>query len=339
MFHQRVAPASAAIPSPGRIEGIEALRGIAATAVVLCHAARHVDEAFGAPALLRLFQPGHSGVDLFFVLSGFIILLVHRRDVGRPERLARYAWRRFVRVWPLYWLALGATLAISVAGGHALPGVGTLGWNLTLLPTAGEPILGIAWTLQYEALFYLLFGVLLIERRLGIIALAGWLALVMLGLASGWQAGVATGIFAIEFFMGMAAATIVRRDLVPRPRWLAVGGGLLFALAWSAEAGGVLDGYGVLARLAYGLPSAMVVAGVAAWKPGVPRLIAGLGASSYATYLFHLLGIGVAWQVLGRLGVVMPAGAWFVVLAGSGIAAGLVVHRVAERPILARLRR
>ena len=54
----------------GRLMSIEVLRGVAATAVVLCHAARHIDKTFGAPGLIVVFQAGHSGVDLFFVISG-----------------------------------------------------------------------------------------------------------------------------------------------------------------------------------------------------------------------------------------------------------------------------
>lgn len=190
-------------------------------------------------------SPGHSGVDL--VLSGFIILLVHRRDIGRPRRIARYAWRRFVRVWPLYWLALVATVAKRMAGGHVAPDPASFAWNLALLPTAGEPMLGIAWTLQYEAVFYLLFGLLLMERRLGIVALVGWLVLALLVPPGVGAAGV--------FAFGMAAAVLVQRGSVPRPLLVAATGGGLFTLAWVAEAAGGLDGYGTAARFAYGLPA------------------------------------------------------------------------------------
>lgn len=280
-------------------------------------------------------SPGHSGVDLFFVLSGFIILLVHRRDIGPPRRIARYAWRRFVRVWPLYWLALVATVAKRMASGDVAPNPASFAWNLALLPTAGEPMMGIAWTLQYEAVFYLPFGLLLVERRLGTVALVAWLALVLLV-----PQGVgAAGVFAVEFAFGMAAAVLVRRGSVPRPLLVTAAGGGLFALAWVAETAGVLDGYGAAARFAYGLPAAMVVAGIASARPAVPRMLARLGSASYAVYLFHLLGIGAAWQLLGRLGVAMPTTAWFVVLAASGVTAGLIVHRLIERPLLARLRR
>ena len=173
----------------------------------------------------------------------------------------------------------------------------------------------------------MLFGLLLMERRLGTVALVVWLVLALLVPQGVGAAGV--------FAFGMAAAVLVQRGSVPRPLLVAAGRGGLFALAWVAE---VLDGYGAAARFAYGLPAAMVVAGVASARPAVPRVLARLGSASNAVYLFHLLGIGAAWQVPGRL-VVMPTLAWFVVLASSGVAAGLLVHRLVERPLLARLRR
>lgn len=322
-----------------RIDGIEALRGIAAVAVVLCHTAHHIDATFGAPLLRRLFEPGHSGVDLFFVLSGFIILLVHHRDIERPQRLGRYAWRRFARVWPLYWVALLTTVAKRSLGGEAFPDPGMLAWNMTLLPIGGEPLLGIAWTLKYEALFYLLFGLLLIDRRWGVAVFGGWLAVVLWTVAAGSAPNAVTGAFAVEFFFGMAAAALVRWGTIGRPAVLSGMGAALFAAAWIAESTQLLDGYGVAARLAYGLPAAMLVAGVAAGRPTVPRPLVTLGSASYAVYLFHLLGIGAVWQVLSRMSMALPAAAWFGMLALGGVAGGLVAHRLVERPLLARLRR
>src|SRR5579872_2146684 len=104
-----------------RLTSIEAGRGIAASLVVLYHAARHIDENYGLPWLRALFQFGHAGVDFFFVISGFIILFVHYDDLGQPGRLGRYVERRFTRLMPTYWVALALTLAMVLAGTHAAP--------------------------------------------------------------------------------------------------------------------------------------------------------------------------------------------------------------------------
>jgi peptidoglycan/LPS O-acetylase OafA/YrhL len=75
---------------PWRLGGIEALRGLAAISVIFYHVSRHVNQAFGTPGLVAAFQAGHAGVELFFVISGFIILFVHGQDSGRPRRLGHY---------------------------------------------------------------------------------------------------------------------------------------------------------------------------------------------------------------------------------------------------------
>ncbi|QCI79312.1 acyltransferase [Hankyongella ginsenosidimutans] len=68
----------------------------------------------GRPAFDDLFSKGFVGVDFFFVLSGFIICFVHYKDMSRPDRLPRYAWRRLTRVLPTYWVVFVAALAMNL---------------------------------------------------------------------------------------------------------------------------------------------------------------------------------------------------------------------------------
>ncbi|MGE7205319.1 acyltransferase family protein [Sphingomonas sp. NPDC019816] len=326
-----------------RLAGIEALRGVAAIAVLLCHAATHVDLAFGTPTLRAWMRPGHNGVDLFFVLSGFLLLLIHRRDVGQPRRVPRYAWRRITRIYPVYWTALAATIVIGVTGGHGWPSLSRLTLSISLWPTITVPLHPLAWTLQYEVMFYGLFTVLLIHRRLGLIVLALWLAAIVIAQVVPIGGGLATNIFAIEFFFGMAVAERLHTH-PPSPRravMIAGAGALVFLTAWTAEAMGWLYGYGVAARLIYGLSAAALIGGAAGSEGALhwPRTLVLFGQASYAIYLFHLIGIGIAWQVGLRLGIVLPPILWFALLVIAGGAAGGVAHIVVERPILTRMRR
>ncbi len=73
------------------------------------------------------FGFGHAGVDFFFVLSGFIIMHAHTADIGKPERLYRYLWRRATRIYPIYWIVtliqasrafFSADFAIRLAPSH-----------------------------------------------------------------------------------------------------------------------------------------------------------------------------------------------------------------------------
>ncbi len=332
---------------PARLTSIEAARGLAATAVVLYHVARHLDKAYGLPGLMSLFQFGHAGVDLFFVISGFIILFVHFEDIGRPGHLSHYLSRRFTRILPIYWVALGVTVALSVTGGHHLPSLPAFAWSAFLLPSHAEPLLGVAWTLQYEVVFYAAFCVLIVDRRAGLLLLLAWLAGIVLG-----QMGVGgfgappslAGLYNLEFFLGMLAALYLRHRGLPTPRLVLAAGVVLFAAAAWAEDTGRLNGYADLGRLAYGVPAALIVLGAAAASRAglivVPAPLRVLGAASYSIYLFQFMFIGAAWKFWLGAGLDrdMPPLAAFPLLVLCGLGGGLLMSRTVEYPLMRLIR-
>ncbi len=326
-----------------QLAGIEALRGLAAVAVVAYHASRHVDKALGAPGLAALFQPGQAGVDMFFVLSGFIILHVHRRDIGRPGRLRHYLGRRFTRVLPLYWVALLATIIMGLAASPVLPGGGRLLLSVLLLPSYPAPLLGVAWTLQFEMLFYASFALLILSSRLGVLVLGCWL-LCIGGTLCGADLSVLppqfTGIYGIEFFLGMGTAQLLHTGMVARPAVIAGAGAALFALAMVFGVRGAGE-FGVAARFLFGLPAAMIVLGTAALDQAgavvVPRWARVPGSASYSIYLFQFIFIGAVWQVARHAGL----GHWtlFLLLGLAAVAGGVGASRLVERPLMGWLRK
>lgn len=330
---------------PGKLQGIQALRGVAALAVVAYHVARHLDQAVGAPVLAAVLLPGHAGVDLFFVLSGFIILHVHARDIGCPARLRGYVRQRFLRLMPIFWVALAATVAVTLAGGHRLD-PGFVLWSAALLPTWDEPLLGVAWTLEHEAIFYVFFALLIAHRRLGLVAMGLWL-----GLSAAEAAGLLPALvprimspFNLQFLFGMGAAWLVARDRLPKPGAVALAGLGLLIGAGVTEGLGHLNGHGPAARLAYGLPAALLIVGLAArerrFGMAVPRGLATLGEASYSLYLFQLLFMGIAWKAWEFAGLdtvaLLPLCA--LVLFAAPLVGGLLAHRLVEAPLLAWLR-
>jgi exopolysaccharide production protein ExoZ len=310
--------------------------------VVLYHVARHFDANYDMRALKALFQFGHAGVDLFFVISGFIILFVHFNDIGRPEQMGRYAGRRLTRVLPVYWIALTLTICRKWAGGHGTP-LGDLAWAIIPLPIIADPVLGVAWTLQYEFVFYLAFCVLILNRAAGLGVIILWLAAVV---AAATSAGITSvpeaywGISNLEFFAGMAVAYRLRNSGVQHYKTALAAGIVLFAIASVTEDLGWMDGYGAFARLAYGLPSALIVLGSAeASRRGslrVPSILRTLGGASYSVYLFHFTLIGIFWQSWLATGLdkTVPPAIGFVVFVSGAIAAGVAISRLIEYPLM-----
>lgn len=330
--------------APAKLLGIEAARGAAAVLVVLYHAARHLKANVGFMPLSGMTQFGHAGVDFFFVLSGFIIMFVHRQDLGRPARLMNYFQRRFTRIYPFFWFSLfvGMILALASHGGQTMSGQGML-YAMTLLPNRDD--LGVAWTLQYEILFYLVFAVGIANLRVGAIILAAWMLLVMYA----WFApAVATSNllaerlaspFNVEFFLGLMAAWLVaRRRNFHAGIFLGVGV-LIFVGAGILENLALMDGYAPFARIAYGLGAMGIVIGLAlprvAGEIVVPSVLIRLGAASYSIYLMHLPCIGIVYKLLAVFGILplLPVWGTYLVLVFAGVTGGVLVSRVIEAPL------
>jgi peptidoglycan/LPS O-acetylase OafA/YrhL len=343
-----------------RLQGVEAARGVAALLVVLVHASgvlampkHHGAEAFGG-----LFIFARAGVDFFFVLSGFIIAYVHAGDVGRPGRVGAFAWKRFARIYPAYWIAslmFLALLMVSPTPGRREQDPLYVLWSLLLLPTLEGPMLGQGWSLIHELLFYGLFALGLIDRRLGRTALALWAAGILLNIAwstatgQTWFTGIWDNlvfrVFNIQFFFGMAVAALALRGPAWRPRLMLAAGTVVFFGT------GLLDSWGPRMpvewppkHLAYALGSALALYGlVGAERQGglrVPRVMVSLGAASYALYLTHLMIVLVGAELLWRARplVALPLEAAFLLLVAASVLAALLFYRLVERPLLQRLR-
>src|SRR6185312_9907494 len=138
---------------------------------------------------------GFAGVDLFFVLSGFIIATTSRADLGRPGRLPGYLFRRAWRIYPTYWAALAIAVGVYAALGPPLvvgPGLAAeLAAAAALAPRATAcRFLCVSWTLSFELLFYAAFaGLFLAPRRAAAPLLIGWAGVVGWAAAAGHEPG------------------------------------------------------------------------------------------------------------------------------------------------------
>jgi peptidoglycan/LPS O-acetylase OafA/YrhL len=337
---------AAARPGQERLLGVEAARGFAACLVVALHAGNHMLKDSGVLPLAGMTLFGHAGVDLFFVISGFIILHVHRPDIGRPDRVMAYLKRRIARIYPLYWFALLATILLALRHGPVDPW--QIATDFLLLPT-GTQIVDVSWTLQSEMIFYLLFAVLILDQRLGVLLFAAWFAAIAATMllvprveVMPWARILSK--FNILFLFGLGVAEAARTR-VPAPGLLAVLGGAGFLGLGLLENFGLVDGHGVLARFGYGLPSAALLLGLIVLERqgrlAVPRWLVALGDATYAIYLLHLFAIGATWQVLKRTGLreVLPDDVLTLILIASGIVGGLIGTRLIEKPLNGLMRR
>ena len=334
-----------------RLDGVQAARGAAAVIVLLYHCGRMLSlpQYLGRVPLGDVFEFGHAGVDFFFVLSGFIITYVHRADLGRPERLPRYAWRRLSRIFPMYWVVSVVVLALALDSPEKvaqLP-LGHVVASFLLVPHGREPLLGVGWTLEQEMLFYVAFGVAVVWRRLGppLAAIGAVLAVLGPWLPRSVVLGYLASSYHLHFLLGILVALLVRRGPVPKPRTIALAGAAAFLFAAAAEDAGLLAKAGFASQACFGLASAAVLTGlVEAERRGrlhVGPALVMLGAASYSIYLVHTVAIGLAIHALALLGIMALLPSWGAMLLGAsaGLGAGLLLYQYVERPLTVALRR
>lgn len=301
------------------LHGIQAARGIAALLVVLFHGERalNLPQYVGHAPWGGITGFGHAGVDFFFVLSGFIIFYVHHGDLDRPAALWRYATRRVCRIYPPYWVVAALLLMVGLAKGR-VPDAADLGKALLLLPGDHDMVLGVAWTLVREMVFYVVFGIAIVDRRLAAVAVVVLLAVGQVGA------------FDLLFAFGMGAAWLVVRGSVPFPRTLLVVGAVGFLTAGVAENAGLLPLVGLAGRLAYGTASALMILGLA--RPlHIGPVLTLLGAASYSIYLVHSPMLGYAAKGLALIS--LPGWLTMVAAVVIAVAAGIVFHLVVEKPL------
>jgi peptidoglycan/LPS O-acetylase OafA/YrhL len=352
----QVTAAPSAKPA-GKLNGVDALRGLAAILVVTLHTTHTLagPKDFGHEPFHGLFGFGRAGVDFFFVLSGFIITYVHFGDIGRPGTFGSFWYKRLLRIYPTYWAvtALFCLLLFISPSPDRLEQVPShIVASFLLYQERLEPILGVGWSLRHELLFYGLFGLLLLSRRVGLLVLALWgLGIILNGGAqlidgTPFFAGTIYGrivfrVFNGQFFFGIATAYVVRRGLWWHPGALAAIGAAGFLSIGMWESFGTAPMFEwPLRTLGYATCSSLILYGIAtldkAGRTRVPALALRFGAASYSIYLTHLptvLVLEYGLRFVTRL-VPMPVEAGFVLVVGGAVVAGTLFSEWVEQPIL-----
>jgi exopolysaccharide production protein ExoZ len=286
------------------LPGLHALRGAAALAVLIHHIDYFGHKVFGDPAFPPGIGLGWFGVDVFFVLSGFIMAHTTAHAPQGPSVLGQFLTARLGRIYPPYWAALALMIFLAQCFPTIFAGYFTNNWasDLLLFPAATAPSLVPAWTLIMELSFYGVFATLLLAPAalrpwlIGLWALLVAAAALVVGAPGTPLAATIINPKVLEFLAGAAIAYITARG-IKIAAWpaIALGGAGLFVGAFlvgrlvPAALGDFSDEW--MRAALTGVPAALLIYGVAArdrmgaW-PNIPILSA-LGDRSYALYLAH----------------------------------------------------
>jgi exopolysaccharide production protein ExoZ len=330
---------------------LQAGRAGASLAVLLFHtnAILSLSKYLGRD-VFPLFKSGASGVQFFFVLSGFVILLVHEKDVGNPAKIGEFLWKRFRRIYPPFWIGLLIiTPVYFLIPSFGVGGERSLSMILStflLAPDSRELLLGPAWTLRHEVLFYLIFCVSIWSRSVGLAVGAAWI--VLSAVVPFCHLGFPGSFFFTSnhllFAFGALVCLAFKRAKITRVQAaiVAILGSIMFASVWFAELYHVVNITDAL-NVLYGVAGALLILGFVTTERDsgirVPGVLTFMGEASYSIYLVHYSALSVAIKLVLKVSGRLHLEDWavFVISALLALLAGVSFHLLVERPLMNRL--
>jgi exopolysaccharide production protein ExoZ len=312
----------------------------------------------GQPFSYSRLLPWTAGVDIFFVISGFIMVYASADLFGRRDGPRLFLERRIARIVPIYWavttLFLLIALIVPGAINSAAPNVWQVVASYLFIPTTGadghvQPVYTLGWTLNYEMFFYVLFALaIVLKRAQAVVAVAAMLLLFVVVRPFAAPLSPALAFWGdpivIEFVFGMLLGlTRTRGVSLPFAARLMLAAAAVVLLHFDLVRSDAPLPLPAIA--AYGVPAAMLVAAAAfhrdsetPWR--FERPLATLGDASYALYLVHPFAIRVLRELVLALGAGALLGPWVFVGVALvlAVAAALAVYRLFERPTTQALR-
>jgi peptidoglycan/LPS O-acetylase OafA/YrhL len=347
------------------LHNVQALRLVAALMVLVSHLQHEVPSVRGLDASHYVpWTPVWfaGGVDIFFVISGFIMYLIAAGSFGEPHAAREFLRRRLIRIVPPYWFFTTAMVAAMILlrdhVAHAVISPGHVVASYLFLPWVNPygqfyPVLILGWTLNFEMLFYVIFALSLnFSRRLGLAMIATLIGgLAVVGALVDFRPTALAGSpiaswsnpIVLEFLFGIALAWVFARGL----RWSRTTGVLVMAIGCGAmlavQGAGVAGHYWPARCLWMGLPALALCAGATlierTAEPGrVQRALEVGGDASFALYLSHPFSLAIIAAAWPLLGIASPLA--YVAIAGAGaLLCAVLLHLWLEKPVMAYLGR
>lgn len=341
-----------------KMQSIQLLRALAVVAVIISHISHELKNLLANKLTTfddKLF-PGDFGVDLFFVISGFIMLYTTQNSFGRAGETYSFLRRRVLRIVPFYWIATTLMIiAVMMFPGSVNTATSDIWQWITsyfFIPYAREsdglirPVLGIGWSLQYEMLFYAIFAIgLFWKRAIGLVFIvAAPFVIIAIGYFFDLQGSLWSFLrhpMTTEFSIGvMIGYLYIKGFRVPKIVGWAI---LVAAMIILALLPGFNETIEYYRHVYYGLPAAMILAWAVLARDhdtfSVHKFFLEIGETSYATYLTHPFVVGIVSMMAKYTGFLDSFSATsiilnfsIVVLVGSLIV-GYVSHYILDLPL------
>ncbi|CAK9884779.1 MAG: hypothetical protein XXXJIFNMEKO3_01171 [Candidatus Erwinia impunctatus] len=313
---------------------VQILRAVAVLMVVLFHVLIKA-KLLGLTSIS--FSLGAAGVDLFFVISGFIMVYI---TYNKPYSRISFLKKRVFRIIPLYWIltsiaAIVFILQSSLVNSHN--GETTVWGSYTLLPVNGKAmLLAVAWTLQYEFLFYIIFSAFLsFDKKRYFLTSAAMLSIASLSFFKhdNYAISFISNPIIIEFVYGMLAFFILKHNKPNTILCLTAGAILLY---FFDKIGLDLDDR----YIGYGIPMLLFFLGVASMesksiimRSRLSKSLSYIGDASYSIYLTHTLSISFTTLILNKFSSILNSYVFAISATSLSLLAGIVCYELIEKRV------
>lgn len=347
-----------------KIYNIQALRGIAVLLVMVFHVMLMEKKWYdGERVLPDVLDIGQTGIDLFFIVSGFVMTTITRGKFQKPFETIKFIYNRLSRIYPPYWFYSLILLYVYFLRPDLVNP--TLGNRVNILesfllfPQDILPLLMVGWTLIYEMYFYLLFSLfLLFNEKYFLPLLLLWSAIIVTikiflppPLSSCWVSAsyLVVSPFAFEFIFGCIIAKIIYSGKRKYGVFSLFAGlvAFMFIIIFSWTYPHINTTTPWIRVFLFGIPYSVIVYGVTAlefcknWR--IYKPLQALGDVSYSVYLSHSLvinGIGWLWLLTQKtLSIPNFNLLWIFAMLAMSIITGIISYRAIEKPIISVARR
>lgn len=333
-------------------------RLMAALAVVFFHLGANFakQKYFGVHAeFLKdfFYFGGKAGVAFFFVLSGFLMMYLHGWDVKNKENAIAFIKKRFIRIYPAYWIIFSAVYILAIV----TPSLRDAIWldgdelikSLTLIPQdksvvggTGAPIIVVAWSLQYEIFFYILFSIFIWNPLAALFLLVSVAALLFIDnerqlFISRFLSHPMSSLFLIGCFFGWLGRKAVNFFTAKLMMLL---GATVFVLCCISDAETVKYIAEFPIEFLYGFSAAVFICGCVTYEKfnqiNPSKLLIDMADSSYALYLMHFPIIAVLCKIIifYNMDNILYIVASFVVSSFIMVWAAIIFNKKIERPAI-----
>lgn len=336
------------IDKENKLNLLHVFRGIAALLVVYLHITTNFNSNLpSTPFLQKIFSFGGSGVDFFFVLSGFIIAYSSQK-LAAQKKYTAFLKKRFFRIFPVYWIII----IFFILAQLSFPRYYNAGYTFSLTNLVATFLLlpghlmvnGVTWTLSFELYFYLLFLVYFLPVKRSIIHI--FMVLYALAIIANnglyFSNSIIFSPLGTEFLLGLLAYELIRGKLITT-------GGLAFVICGIVLfiLGAILANhnteffYSAFDRVVlFGIPSFLLVTGSVLLEGqkniNPPQIFLSLGDASYSLYLLHLPLVAAAIKLYAKLKInhLLLNNLFGMVLSLAVVYVAITFYKYVEKPLL-----